>query len=257
MNVTPDSFSDGGKFTDVAAAVKCGMEMASDGADILDVGGESTRPGSRAVSADEEIKRTVPVIRELSRSADVPISIDTYKAEVAEAALDAGASIVNDISAGTFDAAMAPLVAKMRCPAILMHMKGTPRDMQENPVYDDLMGEISGFLGERVAAYVEAGADERMLMVDPGFGFGKTVQHNLELLRRLRELKSLGRPIVVGTSRKSTIGKVLDDTPVEERAEGTAATVALSVANGADMVRVHDVRQMCRVARMSDATVRG
>jgi len=256
LNVTPDSFSDGGKFADAGAAVKCGVEMAANGADVIDVGGESTRPGSRAVTVEEEIKRTVPVIRELSRSVDAPVSIDTYKARIAEAALDAGASIVNDISAGTFDAAMLPLVAKRKCPAILMHMKGTPGDMQKNPVYGDLMAEISGFLRGRVEAYVAAGVDERILMVDPGFGFGKTVQHNLELLRRLTELKSLGRPIVIGTSRKSTIGKVLDDLPVDERAEGTAATVALSIANGADIVRVHDVKQMRRVARMSDAIVR-
>ena len=256
LNVTDDSFTDGGRFADVGAAIRHGMDMVRDGADIIDVGGESTRPGANFVSAEEEIDRVVPVIRELSQEVDAAISIDTHKATVAEAALDAGASIVNDISAGTLDARMPALVAKRKCPAILMHIKGTVGDMRENPVYADLMGEITGFLRDRLDAFVSAGADERLLMVDPGFGFGKTVHHNLEILRRLREIKSLGRPILIGTSRKSTIGKVLGDLPPDERIEGTAATVAISIANGADIVRVHDVKEMARVARMTDAVVR-
>jgi len=256
LNVTPDSFSDGGRFIDPKAAVEHALRMVNDGADIVDVGGESTRPGSDAVPAEEEMRRIIPVIRELARNNDVAVSVDTYKAEVAKAALDAGAAIVNDISGGSFDPLMPSLIADCGCPAILMHIKGTPKNMQLDPRYDDLLGEVFSFLRERVQAMVDAGADEKMLMIDPGIGFGKTVQHNLELLRRLRELKSLGRPIVIGTSRKSMIGKVLGDLPVEERLEGTAATVALAIANGADIVRVHDVKQMSRVARMTDAVVR-
>lgn len=256
LNVTPDSFSDAGKFADSAAAIAHGVEMARDGADMIDVGGESTRPGSDPVPAQVEIDRVVPVIRELVAALEIPISIDTCKAEVARAALDAGASVVNDISGASFDPGMPALIAEMRCPAILMHIKGTPKDMQANPTYDDLLGEVCSYLAERVDALVEAGADEKLLLIDPGIGFGKAVEHNLELLRRLRELKSIGRPIVVGTSRKSVIGKVLGDLPVEERLEGTAATVAIAIANGADVVRVHDVREMSRVARMTDAIAR-
>ena len=257
LNVTPDSFSDAGRFFDRRSAVEYALEMADNGADIIDVGGESTRPGSEAVSPEEEAQRVVPVIRELSRVVDVPISVDTYKASVAEAALDSGALIINDISAATFDPEMPSVIAKRQCPTILMHIKGTPRDMQKNPTYEDVVGEVREFLARRVNALVEAGADEDVLMIDPGIGFGKTVEHNLELLRRLEELKAVGRPIVVGTSRKSVIGKVLGDLPVEDRLEGTAATVALAVARGADIVRVHDVKEMARVARMSDAIVRG
>lgn len=256
LNVTPDSFSDGGKFADYNAAVAHAREMVEDGADIIDIGGESTRPGSDAVSANEEIDRIVPVIQELAGSVNVPISVDTTKAEVARAALDSGALIINDVSAATLDPDMRFVIAEKRCPAILQHIKGTPKDMQDNAHYDDLMGEICDFLRKRIDAVVDAGADERMLIIDPGFGFAKTVAHNLELLQRLRELKSIGRPIMVGVSRKATIGRVLGGLPTEERMEGTAAAVAISIANGADIVRVHDVREMVRVARMSDAIIR-
>jgi dihydropteroate synthase len=256
LNVTPDSFSDGGKFDDPDAAAARAVEMVEQGADIIDVGGESTRPGSEPVPAEVEIERIAPVIREIASLTEIVISIDTTKAAVARAALDAGALIVNDISAATFDPEMPSLIAEKSCPAILMHIKGTPKSMQASPVYDDLMGEVCAFLRERLQALVDAGADEKTLMIDPGIGFGKTLDHNLELLRRLKELKSIGRPIVVGTSRKSTIGKVLGDLPPEQRLEGTAATVALSIVKGADIVRVHDVKEMCRVAKMSDAIVR-
>lgn len=256
LNVTPDSFSDGGAFADPVMAIERGVEMVEQGADIIDIGGESTRPGSDAVSAELEIERVIPVIEKLASRVNVPISIDTYKAEVARAALEAGALIVNDISAATFDENMPSLIAEKRCPAILMHIKGTPKDMQANPEYDDLLGEVTGYLRKRVRALVEAGADERSLIIDPGIGFGKTPEHNLELLRRLKEFTSIGRPVLVGTSRKATIGAVLG-LPPEERLEGTAATVALAIANGADIVRVHDVKEMARVARMSDAIVRG
>jgi dihydropteroate synthase len=256
LNVTPDSFSDGGRFTGVESAVDVAFRMVECGADIIDIGGESTRPGSDAISATEEMTRVIPVIERIAGKIAVPLSIDTYKSEVAKAALDSGALIVNDISAGTFDANMSTLLGDRRCPVIIMHIKGSPKEMQLNPEYDDLMGEVCGFLRDRVRVLVEAGVDERAIMIDPGIGFGKTADHNLELLRRLRELTSTGRPILVGTSRKSTIGKVLGDLPPGERLEGTAATVAIAIANGADIVRVHDVKEMARVARMSDAIVR-
>lgn len=257
LNITPDSFSDGGQFLDRNAAIQRAVEMVEDGADIIDIGGESTRPGSEPVTADEEIRRVVPVIREIARAVSVPISIDTYKADVAAAALDAGALIINDISAATFDPRMPGLIAESGCPAVLMHIKGEPKSMQTNPVYEDVVGEVCNFLQQRVDALVQAGVDVEKLIVDPGIGFGKAVEHNLELLRRLGELKKLGRQILVGTSRKATIGKVLGDLPTEERLEGTAATVAISIANGADIVRVHDVKEMARVARMTDAILRG
>lgn len=256
LNVTPDSFSDGGRFFGTQAAVDHGVRMAEEGADIIDVGGESTRPGSEAVSAEEEIARVVPVIRRLREKTDVVLSVDTYKAETASAALDAGADIVNDISAATFDPRMPTAFAERGCPAILMHMQGTPRDMQIDPHYDDVVAEVRSFLAERVRALVAAGAAEELLIVDPGIGFGKTIEHNLELMRRLAELKSIGRPVLVGPSRKSTIGKALGGLPPDERLEGTAAAVAICIANGADVVRVHDVKEMVRVARMADAIVR-
>jgi len=257
LNVTPDSFSDGGRHRDQDAATTWALQMAADGADIVDVGGESTRPGAEPVTEQEETDRVVPVIERIRRECDVAVSIDTYKSAVARAALNAGADMVNDISGMSFDPQMRLLVAERRVPAILMHIKGTPRDMQKDPVYDDLLSEITAYLRERIREAVEAGVDERLLIVDPGFGFGKTVEHNLVILRRLREIKSMGRPILIGTSRKSTIGRVLGDLPPEERLEGTAATVALSIANGASIVRVHDVKEMARVVRMSDAVVRG
>lgn len=256
LNVTPDSFSDGGRYVEPSAAVDHAYDMAANGADIIDIGGQSTRPGSEPVSPQEEADRVLPVVQELAPNLDIPISIDTYRAEVAEAALDVGASIVNDISGTTFDARMPELLARRQCPAVIMHILGTPKDMQSNPEYKDLMADICRFLRGRLEALAEAGVDEKLLIVDPGIGFGKTIEHNLEILRRLGELKSIGRPILVGTSRKSTIGHVLGGLTPDDRLEGTAATVALSIANGADIVRVHDVKEMARVARMADSIVR-
>ena len=256
LNVTPDSFSDAGQYADASAAVDHAFEMATNGADIIDICCQSTKPGSEPIPAFEEVDRVVPVVEELAANLDIPISVDTYRAEVAEAALDAGALIVNDISAATFDSDMPALLARKRCPAVLMHILGTPKDMQTDPVYGDLMGDISRALRERLQALADAGVDEKLLIIDPGIGFGKTPEHNLEIIRRLAELKSIGRPILVGTSRKSTIGKVLGGLPPEERVEGTAATIALSIAHGADIVRVHDVKEMVRVAGMTDAVVR-
>ncbi len=255
LNVTPDSFSDGGKFINVDAAVAHAKKMLADGADMIDVGGESTRPGSEPVSAEEEKKRVLPVIKGLAGETEAVISIDTTKAEVAQAALFAGASMVNDISGLRFDPEMSKLIAEQGVPVCIMHIQGTPKDMQQDPTYNDLMGEIINYLEEGLEIAKKAGILHGQIIVDPGIGFGKTVEHNLEILKRLKELKVLGCPILVGTSRKSLIGKVLD-LPVEERIEGTAATVAISIANGADIVRVHDVRQMARVVKMTGAIIR-
>ncbi|MEE8637762.1 MAG: dihydropteroate synthase [Candidatus Margulisiibacteriota bacterium] len=255
LNVTPDSFSDGGKFINVDAAVAHAKKMLADVADMIDVGGESTRPGSEPVSAEEEKKRVLPVIKGLAGETEAVISIDTTKAEVAQAALFAGASMVNDISGLRFDPEMSKLIAEQGVPVCIMHIQGTPKDMQQDPTYNDLMGEIINYLEEGLEIAKKAGILHGQIIVDPGIGFGKTVEHNLEILKRLKELKVLGCPILVGTSRKSLIGKVLD-LPVEERIEGTAATVAISIANGADIVRVHDVRQMARVVKMTGAIIR-
>lgn len=255
LNVTPDSFSDGGKYLGRDAAVLQAEKMAKEGADIVDIGGESTRPGARAVAVDEEIRRVIPVIRELSKNKGLVISIDTRKAVVARAALEAGAQMVNDISGLRHDKGMAGVVANYKVPVCVMHTQGSPRTMQKKPSYSDLMGEITGDLGKSIAIAIDAGILHEKIIIDPGIGFGKTVAHNLEILERLREFRVLGCPILVGPSRKALIGKVLG-LPVEERMEGTAALVAAAIANGADLVRVHDVKEMLRVARMADAIFR-
>jgi len=255
LNVTPDSFSDGGLYASVESAVEHAERMVSEGADIIDVGGESTRPGAESVPAEDEIRRILPVIEKLTKITKIPISIDTYKSSVARRALEAGACIINDISALRGDPDMAYVAAEAGVSVALMHMKGTPKDMQVNPHYDDPINEITSFFRERIQAAVDAGISPDQIIIDPGIGFGKTAEHNLEIIRRLREFKSLGKPILIGTSRKSFIGKVLD-LPVDDRLEGTAATVAVSICNGADIVRVHDVKEMLRVARMTDAIMR-
>jgi dihydropteroate synthase len=256
LNVTPDSFSDGGLYSDPERAVEHALEMVDAGADIVDVGGESTRPGAEPVSAQEERRRVVPVIRALRRQSDVLISIDTYKAEVAQVAVDAGADIVNDISGLGFDERMPGVVATSGAGLVLMHIKGTPRTMQRNPVYGDVIGEISDYFAGRLGKAEEAGISREQVVLDPGIGFGKQLEHNLEILRRLKEFRRLGRPLLVGPSRKSFIGAILD-LPPDQRLEGTAAAVALCVAGGADIVRVHDVPEMTRVVRVADAVVRG
>lgn len=255
LNVTPDSFSDGGKFKSFSSAVEHGLQMVEDGADLLDIGGESTRPGADPVELDEELKRVIPVIEELCKKTDIPISIDTYKHEVAERALDAGAVMINDISALRADKKMAKLVADRNVPVVLMHMQGTPGNMQKDPKYKEVVGEIIDFLRERAELALREGVLRERIIVDPGIGFGKTLAHNLEVMNRLSEFKSLGFPILMGTSRKSFIGLTLD-LPVEERLAGTAATVAYSIARGANIIRVHDVKEMTRVARMTDAMVK-
>lgn len=252
LNVTPDSFSDGGKFYDPIRAIQHGVKLTRDGADIIDVGGGSTRPGSDPIPVNEELKRVMPVIEALTQEIDVPISIDTYRAEVAAGALDAGASIVNDVSALRFDDEMVELVADREAPVILMHMKGRPKDMQENPSYEDLLAEIQAFFQERIDFAQERGVEPEKIVLDPGIGFGKTVDHNLLILKHLSHFRSLGKPILLGTSRKSFIGHVLH-AEVDQREEGTAATVAVGVWNGAQIVRVHDVARIAPVVRMTDA----
>ncbi len=249
VNVTSDSFSGDGLAYDVAGAVNQAVRMCRDGADIIDVGGESTRPGFQPVAADEEIRRTVPVVERLRGEVDVPVSIDTYKAEVARAALDAGACLVNDVHGFRREPEVAAVAAEFDVPAVAMHYQ---RDRE----FHDVIGDITTGLVESLRIARERGLPDERVIVDPGFNFGWTEEQALEMLRRLGELRTLGRPLLVGTSRKSTIGVVLG-LPVEDRLEGTAATVALAIANGADIVRVHDVKEMSRVARMADAVVRG
>jgi dihydropteroate synthase len=250
VNVTPDSFSDGGMYLDAPAAIAHGEALVRDGAEILDVGGESTRPGAEAVSAGEERARTEPVVAGLAGTATV--SIDTSKAAVAEAALGAGAEIVNDVTAMRGDPEIAGLCAERGAGLVLMHMQGDPRTMQENPVYGDVVEDVKAFLAQRLEAAVAAGVDEERVWLDPGIGFGKTLEHNLELLRRLGELRELGRPLVVGTSRKSFIGKV-DGSAVGERLGGTIASSVLAMAEGAAVLRVHDIAEAAQALKVADA----
>jgi dihydropteroate synthase len=255
LNVTPDSFSDGGHFTDVKLAILHARAMVGDGAHIVDVGGESTRPGAEPMEPHEEQRRVLPVIEQLAAE-QISVSVDTYHADTARRAIVLGARMINDITALRGDPAMVEVVAEAGCAVVLMHMLGTPQTMQESPRYDDVVDDICRFFEERIRFATKMGVREDAIWLDPGFGFGKTPAHNLELLRRLAEFKKFGRPILIGTSNKSTIGTVLN-LPVEERMEGTAATVAVAIANGADAVRVHDVKRMARVAKMTDAIVRG
>jgi dihydropteroate synthase len=256
LNITPDSFSDGGRFSGPEQAVEHARAMAAAGADIIDVGGESTRPGAEPLAEDEELRRILPVIERIAADLPVPVSVDTYKASVARRALAAGASIVNDISGLRFSPDMARIAADHGANLVVMHIKGTPRDMQANPVYDDVVGEIAEYLNGGIEIALAAGVPRDRVLVDPGIGFGKTLEHNLEILGRLDELKVLGCPLVVGTSRKRFIGTVLGIADPKDRVEGTAATVALAIERGAHIVRVHDVAAMVRVARMADAIVK-
>jgi dihydropteroate synthase len=254
VNVTPDSFSDGGLYFDPEAAIAHARVLAVEGADILDVGGESTRPGAEGVAAEVELERTLPVVEALAGpgGAGTPVSIDTSKAEVARAALDAGAAIVNDVTALRGDSELAALCAERDCRLVLMHMQGSPRTMQASPSYGDVVDDVRAFLAERIDAAVSAGVAEDRIWVDPGLGFGKTVEHNLELLRRLGELRALGRPIVVGSSRKRFLGS-LTGRDVDERLGGTVASNVLALAAGAEVFRVHDVlatRQALEVAEV-------
>lgn len=254
INVTPDSFSDGGKFLDPQSAVEHGLRMASEGASILDVGGESTRPGARAVAEADEMHRVLPVVRDLARQTSARISIDTTKASVARAALDAGATIVNDVSAGEADEKMLDLIAEQGCQYVLMHKRGQPENMQEDPRYDDAPSEVLSYLRGRVAECMDRGIDASRLLVDPGIGFGKRLEHNTALLRRLPELRSLGLPILVGVSRKSFIGHIAGDgADRSRRLGGTAAAVTACVLSGAQVLRVHDVAEMSETIQVATA----
>ena len=253
LNVTPDSFSDGGQYTAVDAAVERGLEMMAQGVDIIDVGGESTRPGSSPVETQEQISRVIPVIEQLALRADKPISIDTSNSAVAREALAAGASIVNDISAGRADERMFELLAEVGCPVVLMHMLGSPADMQIEPCYEDVVGEITAFLAQAADRAITAGVQRERVIIDPGIGFGKKLEHNLEILGNLGQLSCLDLPILLGTSRKSFIGRVLGLESPAQRIWGTAATVAMAVADGVHILRVHDVGQMVQVAKMAYA----
>ena len=250
LNVTPDSFSDGGLYIDKNEAVDRALTMVEEGVDIIDVGGESTRPGAKPVPLNEELKRVIPVIDAIAPEIKVPVSIDTYKSEVAEEAISAGASMVNEISGLRFDEKMGKVLSNADIPVVIMHIKGTPRDMQVNPQYTDLIGEIKEYLDRQTEFAQKNGIDKTI--IDPGIGFGKKHEDNLVILKRLDEFKSIRRPILVGPSRKSFIGYVLD-LPVEERLEGTLAACAVAILNGANILRVHDVRETVRVTRLVDA----
>jgi dihydropteroate synthase len=256
LNVTPDSFSDGARFFDLDAAIKHGMEMAEQGADIIDVGGESTRPGADHVSADEEIQRTEPVIRELSKRIDIPLSIDTTKADVARRALDAGAEIVNDISALRADPEMVDVAVSYQAPVVLMHMLGSPKTMQQDICYDSIIEDITDFLKERIDFAINNGVERNKIIIDPGIGFGKSVGNdNFEIIREMRSFASLGLPVLVGPSRKAFIGRLLD-AEVDERDIGTLATVSIAIHNGANIVRVHNVAQTKMASKVADSVIR-
>ncbi len=252
LNLTPDSFYDGGRRGDALEAIRDGIAMAEGGAEIIDIGGESTRPGSRPLSRDEELARVLPVLRGLRRELKVPISIDTYKSTVAQAALEAGADIINDISALRFDPEMISVVAREQVPVVLMHMQGTPRTMQAEPRYGDVVYEVRDFLASRLAEALHKGIAAPGIVIDPGIGFGKTLEHNLALLRALPVFAALGQPLLIGASRKAFIGKILD-LDVDERLEGSLAAAVAAILNGANILRVHDVRETVRAARIADA----
>ncbi len=256
LNVTPDSFSDGGNYLDVQQAIVHAETMVAEGATLIDIGGESSRPGASPVSVNEELARVLPVVRALADTVDVLLSVDTYKAEVARRALEAGAHVVNDITALCGDPDMAATVAEMEAGVVLMHMKGTPRTMQQFPEYNDVVNEVCTWLKKKIQNAEAQGIVPERIIVDPGIGFGKTTKHNLELLKRLSEFRALKKPLLIGTSRKSFIGNILE-VPVTERVEGTAATVCWAIAHGADIVRVHDVKANVRAAQMTDALYRG
>jgi dihydropteroate synthase len=256
VNVTPDSFSDGGRFFDADAALQQSLALVREGAAVIDIGGESTRPGSDWVTLDEELRRVLPVVEALAERVGVPISIDTTKAEVARRALAAGAAIVNDVTALRGDESMAAVVAESGCPVCLMHMQGQPKTMQQDPHYDDVVSEVLGFLEERMAFALSRGVREEQIMLDPGIGFGKTAGHNLSVLRHLDRLVELGRPVLVGASRKRFLGAILGVEP-DQRAIGTVATTVLGVQAGAHVFRVHDVRPNFEAMRVALAVREG
>ncbi|MBE9144821.1 dihydropteroate synthase [Planktothrix mougeotii] len=261
LNITPDSFSDGGDFNSLERAFNQAQKMVEAGADIIDIGGQSTRPGAETVSLKEELNRVIPLIQELRNSSDellanIPISVDTTSSQVAQAAVQAGGDIINDISAATFDPKMLSVVAQLKVPIILMHLRGTPKTMQTLTDYHDLMGELRQFLEERIQSAIDHGIPRDYIIIDPGIGFAKTVVQNLKILRDLTELRSLDCPILVGTSRKSFIGHLLNQPDPKQRVWGTATTCVAAIGNSADILRVHDVQEMVDVSRVADAIYR-
>ncbi|HEY9649398.1 MAG TPA: dihydropteroate synthase, partial [Coleofasciculaceae cyanobacterium] len=253
LNVTPDSFSDGGEFNTPASALAQAQQLVEADADILDIGGQSTRPGAEQISVEEELQRVLPIVQAVRSALSVPISVDTTRASVAQAAIAAGADLVNDVSGGTFDSQMFPVVAQMNVPIILMHIRGTPQTMQQFTTYQDLMAEINQFLADQIAAAVEAGIERSRLIVDPGIGFAKTAEQNLEILRHLPKMRSLDVPILVGPSRKNFIGRILNQPDPKRRVWGTAAACCSAIAGGADILRVHDVLEMRDICLVADA----
>jgi len=255
LNVTPDSFSDGGRFNNVESAVQHALAMVSDGADIIDIGGESTRPGAEPLSLNEELDRVLPVIETIRESSDIPISIDTYKSEVAKAAIESGANLINDISGLRFDKTMASTAASLGAPVIAMHIKGTPRSMQNNPTYDDLIGEIKSSLAESVTIAAEAGVRRENIIVDPGIGFGKTFEHNFSILHHLSDFAELGQPILIGASRKRFLGSLSGAEP-DDRLQESVAAALIAASHGAHFIRVHDVKETVRALRVWYAVIR-
>jgi len=250
LNITPDSFSDGGHYLDPERALERAWEMVEEGADLIDIGGESSRPGAQSISVEEELQRIIPIIQVLAKKIPVPLSVDTVKAKVAEAALDMGASIINDISALNFDSQMAEVIARYQAPVILMHMLGNPQTMQQNPIYSDLIGQIKQYLNDNLRKAEDQGVEQ--IILDPGIGFGKTVAHNLRILQELDKLLDLKRPLLIGASRKSFIGNVLD-LPVDDRLEGSLAVACWAAIKGVHIIRIHDVKQTRRVLGMIEA----
>ena len=251
LNLTPDSFSDGGQFNSIQKALDHTMSMIEAGADIIDIGGESTRPGSKPISFVEEIERTIPVIEEIRKISDCAISIDSYKSEVVEAALNVNANIVNDISGLTYDNKMAKLISDKKSPLILMHMKGKPLDMQKNPIYDDLISEICNFFSNQIFFANSVGIDSSKIILDPGIGFGKRIEDNFEIIRELKQIRAMGFPVLIGPSRKSFIGDTLN-LPTDDRIEGTMATITAGLLNGANIVRVHDIKETLRTVSIAE-----
>ena len=251
LNLTPDSFSDGGQFNSIQKALDYTMSMIEAGADIIDIGGESTRPGSKPISFVEEIERTIPVIEEIRKISDCTISIDSYKSEVVEAALNVNANIVNDISGLTYDNKMAKLISDNKAPLILMHMKGKPLDMQKNPIYDDLISEICNFFSNQISFANSVGIDSSKIILDPGIGFGKRIEDNFEIIRELKQIRAMGFPVLIGPSRKSFIGDTLN-LPTDDRIEGTMATITAGLLNGANIVRVHDINETLRTVSIAE-----
>ena len=255
LNVTPDSFSDGGLFFDRSKAIEHGLKMAEEGADLIDIGGESTRPGSKPLDPEEELRRVIPVIKSLAKRLDIPISIDTYKSKVAKAAIDAGAELINDISGLHFDPELAKVASQEDVPIVLMHIRGTPETMQKDVHYESLFSEILQYLREGIERAESSGVDPEKIIIDPGIGFGKTLEHNLLLIKNLSEFRILGKPILLGTSRKSFIGRILNAEP-QERLEGTLASTVVGILHGAHIVRCHDVAQAKKAIAVADA-IRG